>query len=69
MVQKVLVTAQMPTQWHESLVEAGFDVILGEGGLDHDGLVAAAPAAHGHRHGQLGRRGRGGWRKGGGGGG
>ena len=42
MVQKVLVTAQMPTQWHESLVEAGFDVILGEGGLDHDGLVAAA---------------------------
>lgn len=42
MALKVLVTAQMPAQWHESLSRAGHDVVLGEGRLDHDGLVAAA---------------------------
>ena len=39
---KVLVTVQMPREWLEPLEHAGHDIVLGEGLLDHDGLVAAA---------------------------
>ena len=39
---KVLVTAQMPEEWFGSLASAGFDIILGEGRLDHEGLVESA---------------------------
>jgi glyoxylate reductase len=39
---KVLVTASTPMEWHEPLERAGHDVILGDGLLDHDGLVRGA---------------------------
>jgi glyoxylate reductase len=39
---KVLVTAQMPEEWFDPLVRVGHDIVLGEGLLDHDGLVGKA---------------------------
>lgn len=39
---RVLVTASVPTEWVEPLVRAGHDIILGDGELDHESLVAAA---------------------------
>jgi glyoxylate reductase len=39
---KVLVTAQMPEEWFDPLVRVGHDIVLGEGLLDHDGLVDKA---------------------------
>ena len=39
---RVLVTAQMPKEWFEPLERAGYDIVLGDGRLDHEGLVAAA---------------------------
>jgi glyoxylate reductase len=38
----VLVTARMPKEWYEPLERAGLDIVLGEGRLDHQGLVDAA---------------------------
>ncbi len=42
MALRVLVTAQMPREWLEPLERAGHDLLLGEGRLDHGGLVDAA---------------------------
>jgi glyoxylate reductase len=39
---RVLVTAHMPQEWCEPLVRAGYDIVLGEGELDHGGLIDAA---------------------------
>jgi glyoxylate reductase len=39
---RVLVTAQMPREWFGSLARAGYEIVLGDGQLDHDGLVESA---------------------------
>jgi glyoxylate reductase len=38
----VLVTASMPAEWVEPLRRAGHEIILGEGELNHEGLINAA---------------------------
>jgi len=39
---RVLITADMPNSWFEPLERAGYDIVLGEGKLNHDGLVELA---------------------------